>query len=63
MSTINDTDLFIVERSGVSYKVPASELGDKLSENDLMVVERSGTTYKVTGSRVIEGNLRHLIIL
>ena len=50
MSTINNTDLFLVERSGVSYKVAASDLSTKLGNTDLMLVERSGTSYKVSGA-------------
>jgi len=51
MSTINDTDLFLVERSGTSYKVEASDIDDAQS-SDLFLVERSGTSYKLTKSNL-----------
>ncbi len=49
MSTINDSDLFLVERSGTSYKVAASDIGD-VQSSDLFLVERSNTSYKLTKS-------------
>ena len=49
MSTINDSDLFIIERSGTLYQVRSDELST-LNDTDLFVVERSGTLYKVAAS-------------
>jgi len=49
MSTINDSDLFIIERSGTQYQVRSDELST-LNDTDLFVVERSGTLYKVAAS-------------
>jgi len=54
--TVNNTDLFLVERSGTSYKLEAQNLVAELQDTDLMLVERSGTSYKATGS-VIKDSL------
>ena len=51
MSTLNDTDLFVIERSGTQYKARSDELST-LNDTDLFVVERSGTQYKVAASDV-----------
>ena len=47
--TVNNTDTFLVERSGTSYKLQAQNLMATLQDTDLMLVERSGTSYKATG--------------
>lgn len=47
--TVNNTDTFLVERSGTSYKLQAQNLMADLQDTDLMLVERSGTSYKATG--------------
>ena len=47
--TVNNTDTFLVERSGTSYKLEAQNLMADLLDTDLMLVERSGTSYKATG--------------
>ena len=47
--TVNNTDTFLVERSGTSYKLQAQNLMANLQDTDLMLVERSGTSYKATG--------------
>ena len=47
--TVNNTDTFLVERSGTSYKLEAQNLMATLQDTDLMLVERSGTSYKATG--------------
>ncbi len=46
MSTINNSDLFLVERAGTSYKVEASDVVDAQS-TDLFLANRAGTSYKV----------------
>jgi hypothetical protein len=46
MSTLNDTDLFVIERSGTNYQVRSDEMST-LQDTDLFVVERSGTNYQV----------------
>ena len=51
MSTTNDSDLFIIERSGTQYQVRSDELST-LNDDDLFVVERSGTLYKVAAEDV-----------
>jgi hypothetical protein len=47
--TVNNTDTFLVERSGTSYKLQAQNLMADLQDADLMLVERGGTSYKATG--------------
>ena len=51
MSTVNDNDLFIVERSGTLYKLRHEDMST-LNDTDLFVVERSGTLYKVAAEDV-----------
>ena len=46
MSTPNDNDLFLVERSGVQYQLSYSDMST-LNDDDLLLVERSGTQYKI----------------
>jgi hypothetical protein len=48
MSTINDSDNFLVERSSTQYKTAASDLMSTINDTDLMIVERGGLQYKVT---------------
>ena len=48
MSTPNNTDLLLVERGGSQYKVPYSDLNNKL-DTDVFLVERDGVQYKVLG--------------
>lgn len=48
MSNLNDTDLFIVERSGVQYKVEADSMST-LQDTDLLLVSRAGDNYQLTG--------------
>lgn len=50
--TVNNTDTFLVERSGTSYKLQAQNLMADLQDTDLMLVERNGTSYKATGSDI-----------
>jgi hypothetical protein len=47
--TVNNTDLLLVERNGVSYKLLAGDIMADLQDTDLMLVERNGTSYKATG--------------
>jgi len=51
MSTINDTDLFLVNRAGSSYKTTASNLSS-VQDSDLFLVTRAGSSYKVAKSDV-----------
>jgi|5_EtaG_2_1085323.scaffolds.fasta_scaffold13191_2 hypothetical protein len=46
MSTINDSDLLAVERSGTLYQVRSDEMST-LNDTDLLAIERSGTLYKI----------------
>lgn len=48
MSTPNNTDLLLVERGGSQYKLPYSDLNNKL-DTDIFLVERDGVQYKVLG--------------
>ena len=52
MSTLQNSDLFLVERGGTSYKVTSENLVSTLADTDLLLVERSGTSYKITGADV-----------
>ena len=52
MADIQDTDKFLVSRSGSSYSVDASELMAEIQDDDLMLVNRAGVSYKVTGLEV-----------
>jgi hypothetical protein len=50
MSTIQDADLFLVERGGVSYKLAADDFSTKLQDNDQLLVQRAGVSYKMSWS-------------
>ena len=47
--TLDDTDLFLVERNDTNYQVTTSNLMPNLEDTDLMLVARSDTNYKITG--------------
>ena len=53
---IQNTDLLLINRGGVSYKVAASNFVDKIQPNDIALVERNGSSYKVTGTNLLAGN-------
>ena len=55
MSTINDTDLLMVEREGTQYKVKTESMST-LQETDLLLVERDDVSYKVEAKYVSKGN-------
>ena len=48
MSTIKDTDLFLVQRGTTSYKQNAKDLMSTIKDTDLMLVQRGADSYKVT---------------
>ena len=48
MSTINDDDLFLVERTNTSHKVTAENLMSTIQDTDLMLVQRGTESFKVT---------------
>lgn len=50
MSTINDTDVFLVNRGTASYKCPANQLRDKAIDTDFLLVNRGSTSYNVAFS-------------
>ena len=52
MADIQDTDKFLVSRSGSSFQVDASDLMAELQDNDLMLVNRAGKSYKATGADI-----------
>lgn len=49
MSTINSSDIFLVNRNGSSYKVTAEQLVTKLQSGDYTLINRGGSTYKAAG--------------
>ena len=59
---VQNTDLFLVERDGVAYKVAASDLESKINYDttpggsgvDYMLVERGGTKYKADKLDVLD---------
>ena len=46
MSTLHDTDYFVVQRSGSAYHVSSSDMST-LHDTDLLVVQRDGAQYKI----------------
>ena len=50
--TVNDTDKFLVNRSGSSYHLEAQNLMAELQDDDLMLVNRNSKSYKVTGAEI-----------
>ena len=46
MSTVNDTDLLLVERNGTQYQITFDEMST-LNDDDLLLVERGGVQYKL----------------
>lgn len=52
MAEIQDTDTFLVNRSGQSYQVEAKGMREVLLDNDLMLVNRDGVSYKATGLEI-----------
>ena len=49
MSTTNPTDLFLVNRSDVSYYVTQANLMAQIKDDDLMLINRDDVSYKITG--------------
>ena len=49
MSTTNPTDLFLVNRSDVSYYVTQANLMAQIKDTDLMLINRDDVSYKITG--------------
>ena len=48
MSTINDTDQFLVQRGSTSYKQSAVDLMSTIQDTDLMLIQRGTESFKVT---------------
>ena len=51
---IQDTDKFLVNRSGNSYQIEAQNIMADLQDTDLMLVNRGGTSYKAVGADIKE---------
>ena len=60
--TVNDTDLFLVNRSNSSYQLETQNLVAELQDTDLMLVNRGGTSYKATGAEIKDSFIDDLII-
>ena len=54
MSTLQDTDLFIVDRNGTNHQLPNSQMST-LQDTDLFVVEREGVNYKIEAKDISAG--------
>ena len=52
--SLNDTDKFLVNRTGSSYNLEAQNLMAELLDDDLMLVNRDGVSYKATGAEIKE---------
>ena len=52
MSTLNNTDLFLVERDGQNHQITRDQMST-LNDNDLLLVEREGVQYKVEAVDVV----------
>jgi len=52
MSTLNNTDLFLVERDGQNYQITSEQMST-LNPTDLLLVEREGVQYKVEAVDVV----------
>jgi len=50
MSTINNTDTFLVNRGSSSYKITAANLMSTILDTDLLLINRGSTSYKVTAA-------------
>ena len=46
MSTINDSDLLLVERNGNLHQITYDQMST-LNDDDILLVERGGVQYKV----------------
>ena len=47
---VQTTDVFLINRGGVSYQVTAADIASLVQDTDLMLVNRNGTSYKLTGA-------------
>ena len=54
MAELQDTDKFLVNRSGNSYQLTTENLMAELRDDDLMLVNRAGVSYKATGLEIKE---------
>ena len=54
MSTINDSDLLLVERNGNLHQITYDQMST-LNDDDILLVERGGVQYKVEAQYVSTG--------
>ena len=47
---VQATDVFLVNRGGVSYRVTAANANSLVQDADLLLVNRNGVSYKITGA-------------
>ena len=55
MSTIQPTDVLLVNRAGVDYRVAKSAVMATVQDSDLLLINRAGVDYKATFSDVKKG--------
>jgi hypothetical protein len=55
MSTIQPTDVLLVNRAGVDYRVAKSAVMSTVQDSDLLLVNRAGVDYKATFADVKKG--------
>lgn len=54
MSTIQDTDLLLLNRGGVDFKITIEQVMSTMQDSDLLLVNRGGVDYKVTAAELKE---------
>jgi hypothetical protein len=55
MSTIQPTDVLLVNRAGVDYRVAKSAVMSTVQDSDLLLINRAGVDYKATFADVKKG--------
>ena len=55
MSTLNPSDLFLINRNGISYYVTQENLMAQIEDTDLLLVNRGGVSYKIPASEMSFG--------
>ena len=53
---IQDSDLFLVNRGGNSYKTVASDLTSKIQNTDILLINSGGNSYKINGQDFLNRN-------
>lgn len=62
MSTVNDTDLLLVNRGGQSYNVKIEDMST-LQDTDLLLVNRGGQSYKIEAKDLPGGEVTAPVIV